>query len=86
MGTVLQCSPVHDAWNPQGDRNNCVIIRTFFLIGTNVPNAMLDARILTAPIYPIWKLYLPTRKKILDLLVLILGVRYVTLHPYFHLI
>jgi hypothetical protein len=77
MGTILQCHPVQDAWNPLGDRSNCLNIRTF-LIGTNVPNVVLDAMILTAPIYPIWQLHLPLRKKFLVLLVLLLGARYVT--------
>lgn len=75
FGSVFQCNPIRDAWNPLGDRSNCLNIR-LFLIGTNTPNVIIDALILTAPIYPIWRLHLSTRKKILVSMVLLLGAGY----------
>ena len=72
FGAIFQCSHVSDSWNPESDRSDCVHLEAF-LVGTNVPNIILDLSILVAPIYPIWKLKLPTGKKIAIALILMLG-------------
>ena len=72
FGSIFQCIPVAEAWNPLSDRSMCVDLK-YFLIGTNTVNFVLDFMILTAPIRLIWKLQLTTRKKLLVLGALILG-------------
>lgn len=72
FGSVFQCIPVEEAWNPMSDRTMCVDLKKF-LIGTNTPNVILDFMVLTAPLRPIWQLKLPTAKKILITSVLLLG-------------
>ncbi|OCL03126.1 hypothetical protein AOQ84DRAFT_227968 [Glonium stellatum] len=72
FGLIFQCHPIHEAWNPSGDRSMCVNLKAF-LVGTNTPNVILDFLILVAPIPLIWRLHLLTRKKILIIAVLTLG-------------
>lgn len=72
IGSIVQCHPVSEAWNPLSDRSTCVDLRAF-LVGFNVPNIIFDFLILVAPLRLIWKLRLPTPKKILISTVLMLG-------------
>lgn len=77
FGLIFQCSPVQEAWNPLNPtRKGCINLR-LYLIGTNVPNVVLDFLLLVAPIHLIWGLHLPMRKKLLIIAVLILGAGYV---------
>lgn len=78
LPSIFQCNPIYTAWDPTSTRSNCVQLRAF-LVGTNVPNILLDISILTAPLYPIWKLKLPTTKKIWISGILLLGALYVVL-------
>ncbi len=73
FGSIFQCHPIREAWNPMSDRSMCVNLRAF-LIGTNTPNVILDFLILTAPVYLIWTLHLPWRKRAWVTLVLAIGV------------
>lgn len=72
FGSVFQCHPVSEAWNPLSDRTMCIDLK-LFLIGTNIANAAIDFLILVAPLPLIYKLRLTTRKKILIAGVLVLG-------------
>ena len=72
FGSVFQCKPIHEAWNPLSTRSMCVDLR-LFLIGTNIPNIIIDFLILTAPMPIIWNLQLATRKKIMVIALLCLG-------------
>ena len=71
---VFQCSPIRDAWDPEGRRATCVDIRRY-LVGQSIPNAVLSVLVLLAPIQPIWRLRFPLRKKILVMAMLVLGAR-----------
>ncbi|PVI04998.1 hypothetical protein DM02DRAFT_611111 [Periconia macrospinosa] len=73
FGSIFQCDPIRETWNPMSDRSMCVDLREF-LIGTNTPNVILDFLILTAPMYMIWQLRLSWRKRTLVMGVLALGV------------
>ena len=73
---VFQCKPIHIAWDPTSTRSECFKLRPY-LIGTNVPNVLLDVSILVTPLYPVWQLKLPTQKKILISGVFVLGAWYV---------
>ena len=77
LGSIFQCHPVAAAWDPLGDRSNCVPLKEL-LIGTNVPNICLDFIILVTPFYPIWNLQLPLRKKFLISLIFVVGAGYVS--------
>lgn len=73
FGSVFQCDPVPEAWNPMNTtRSNCIDLK-LFLIGTNTVNAILDFMILVSPIHLILQLQLSTRKKVLVIGVLVLG-------------
>jgi len=72
FGAVFQCDPIERAWSPTGNRENCVDLRGF-LVGTNIPNIVIDFLILVTPIHPIWQLKLPTMKKVFITLMLGLG-------------
>jgi hypothetical protein len=74
LGSMLQCIPIQEAWNPLSTRTMCINLK-YFLVGTNTPNSVLDLLILTAPIPLIWSLHLATKKKILVIAVLGLGAR-----------
>jgi len=74
LGSMFQCIPIQEAWNPLSDRSMCIDLK-LFLVGTNTPNALLDLLILTAPIPLIWGLHLATKKKVLVIAVLALGAR-----------
>jgi hypothetical protein len=71
---VFQCSPIRDAWDPEGRRAACVDIKRY-LVGQSIPNAELSVLVLIAPLQPIWTLQFPLRKKILALAMLVLGAR-----------
>lgn len=72
LGSVFQCTPIWQAWNPESDRSMCVNLQRF-LVGTNVPNIVLDFLILIAPLHSIWRLRLPTKRKIIVSGILMLG-------------
>ncbi len=72
---VFQCKPIHVAWDPTSARSDCLKLRGY-LVGTNVPNVLLDFTILVTPLYPVWKLKLSTRKKALISGIFVLGAWY----------
>ena len=73
LGSAFQCTPVWQAWNPLSDRSMCVNLQ-HFLVGFNVPNIVLDFLILTAPLYLIWQLSLPLKRKFFVSGILMLGL------------
>ena len=72
---VFQCKPIHVAWDPTSARSDCLKLRAY-LVGTNIPNVLLDFAILVAPLYPVWRLKLSTRRKALISGVFVLGAWY----------
>lgn len=72
---IFQCKPIHVAWDLTSTRSECFKLRAYF-VGTNVPNVLLDFAILVTPLYPLWKLKLPTTKKVLISGVFALGAWY----------
>ena len=72
FSAIFQCHPVSLAWDPAGDRTNCLDLRSV-LVGINVPNIIIDFTILVLPLYPIWNLKLPVKKRVWISLVLMLG-------------
>ena len=76
LPAIFQCIPIGTAWDPTSTRNNCSNLRAY-LVGTNVPNVLLDFLILVTPLYPIWNLKLPTAKKVWISGIFVLGAWYV---------
>ncbi|KAF6228267.1 hypothetical protein HO133_007997 [Letharia lupina] len=72
LPAVFQCKPIHVAWDPTSTRNECFKLRPY-LVGTNVPNVLLDCAILVTPLYPVWQLQLPRAKKVLISGIFVLG-------------
>lgn len=61
---AMQCLPLHDTWNFQpGGRQRCLDAPLLGFI-TTTTNAITDLYVLALPLPLIWKLQLPTRKKI----------------------
>lgn len=75
LPAVFQCNPIRTAWNPMSTRSNCFQLRPY-LVGTNVPNVLLDFAILVTPLYAIWELKLPTARKVLISGIFVLGAWY----------
>lgn len=78
---VFQCKPIHLAWDPTSTRSECFKLRAY-LVGTNVPNVLLDVAILVTPLYPGWQLKLPTTNKVLISGVFVLGAWYADVCSY----
>lgn len=75
LPAIFQCNPVDVAWDPMKTENRCIELRPY-LIGTNVPNVVLDFAILLTPVYVIWKLKLPISKRLLISGIFVLGAWY----------
>lgn len=63
------------AWDPTSTGSECFQLRAY-LVGTNVPNVLLDLAILVTPLYPVWQLKLPITKKVLISGIFVLGAWY----------
>ena len=75
FAAVFQCKHIDVAWDPKSTGSGCFQLRAY-LVGTNVPNVLLDFAILVTPLYPIWQLKLPTSKKVFISGVFALGAWY----------
>ena len=73
---IFQCSPISVGWSPTQSGGSC-FKSTNLVIGTNTANVVMDFAILLTPMYSIWTLKLPIRRKILVTGVLLLGGGYV---------
>lgn len=70
---LFQCAPIHAAWAVDRTGASCFQFSRLFL-GVNIVNVTMDVWILCTPIYPIWKLKLSVRKRILVSSVMAVGV------------
>lgn len=59
--SLFQCTPVRKAWNPK-IQGHCIDIRKVF-ISTAVINVFSDFAILLLPLYSIWQLQMPVKRK-----------------------
>ena len=59
---LFQCTPVEKAWNPTVN-GKCINIRAVF-ISTAVINVFSDFSILLLPLYSIWQLQMPVKRKV----------------------
>ena len=80
LPAIFQCDPVRKAWDPTNTEGRCIPLKPY-LVGTNVPNVLLDFAILVTPLYPIWSLKLPAVKKLWISGIFVLGAWYVILIP-----
>lgn len=63
FSTIFQCVPVQAAWIKPYPTAQCFSLRTW-LIGTNVPNILVDVVIICAPMPLIWRLKLSWWRKV----------------------
>ena len=70
---VFQCSPVSFAWSVSQTGGSCEDFGVLIL-GTNIPNVIIDFMILATPVTSIWKLSIPRHKKIFINIILCVGV------------
>ena len=72
-GTVLQCLPLREAWNPlRVTEDKCTLLGIFILI-EELTNFLLDISILVLPISVIRNLQLPVRQRWTLSLIFLLG-------------
>ncbi|KAI9717115.1 MAG: hypothetical protein M1828_007448 [Chrysothrix sp. TS-e1954] len=69
---LLACLPIHKSWDPTTP-GHCINLQHYYY-GLQIPNIVTDFAILGLPFYPIWKLHLPTEKKVLMSGVMCIGL------------
>ena len=62
LAALFQCVPVRKAWNP-ATQGKCIDVRTL-LISTAVINVFSDFSVLLAPLFSIWQLQMPVKRKV----------------------
>lgn len=73
---IITCPPRKESWNPLLKHSRCSNnnLRIFFTCGYNI---LLDVIILILPSRAVWKLWIPTRKKVDIVLMFAIGLLYV---------
>ncbi|KAK0649576.1 hypothetical protein B0T16DRAFT_492184 [Cercophora newfieldiana] len=66
--SIFQCRPFMNWWHQEVNRQNCIDEKKFFH-GQCIPGFLLDLAIMALPLRTIWRLKLPTAKRLALLLV-----------------
>lgn len=61
--TIFQCNPVHRFWD-LATPGTCVNANVFYISTNGVPNIVMDAMILSLPIYEVYKLHVALKIKV----------------------
>ena len=60
---IFQCKPVQAAWDKTIVGEQCFSLE-HYVVGTNVPNIVVDAAIIALPIPLVWKLQISRMRKV----------------------
>ena len=73
ISTILQCNFIKARWNIKLQSTSKCIKLVPFLIGTTIPNIVIDILLLTMPMLYVWRLQLTTDRKLLACGIFLLG-------------
>ncbi len=70
---IFQCSPIAAAYDPLILHKSCINVRDYFVV-TGILNIVIDVAILILPMPSLWKLQLPTSRKLTLSIIFTLGI------------
>ncbi|KAF4461670.1 integral membrane [Fusarium albosuccineum] len=70
--SIFQCTPVNKAWEPFMEGGKCLDKNKFF-IGNSIPNIVVDAMIISLPVFEVSKVQVPRSQKIAIAGIFLLG-------------
>ncbi|KAJ4985281.1 hypothetical protein SVAN01_09226 [Stagonosporopsis vannaccii] len=59
----IQCTPIHKFWD-SGVPGTCPLTPMMSLFGAGIPHFIIELAILVCPLFEIWKLHLPIKRKL----------------------
>ncbi|RSL85333.1 hypothetical protein CEP52_016176 [Fusarium oligoseptatum] len=70
--TIFQCTPIDKAWKPFMTEGKCIDKNKFF-IGNSIPNIVVDAMIISLPVWEVSKVQVPRSQRVAIAGIFLLG-------------